>query len=85
MPFGDHLCTYQKVDLAAPELVQDVLELALPASHVAVQARHAGAGKELGELLLHLFRSLAHVIKMLAIAIRATSGHRRGITAVMTN
>ena len=43
------------------------------------------AGKKFGKLLFHFFRSFAHVIKVLAIAIRAAGGHGRGIAAVMAN
>ena len=43
VPFGDQLRAHKKVDLAAPEVVQNALELTLAPRHIAVQPRHAGA------------------------------------------
>src|SRR5439155_9281390 len=82
---GDQLGADQDIDLARAEVGKDFLELPPAPRRVAVQALHARAREKFRQLALDLLRPLADVVKVLAVADRAASGHDGRVTAVMAH
>ena len=58
-PLGDHLRAEEQVELAGAEVREHLAELVLARHGVGVDARHAGAGEELGDDLLGALRAMA--------------------------
>ena len=83
MPLGDHLRPHQDVEIALPEPMQNRLEVPLPAYGIAVKSRNPGRWEHPVQLILHLLRSRAQKIQMLAPALRASIRHLLRIGAIV--
>ena len=75
VPLGDHLRADQNIDAAGGERAQNLLEGALAARGVAIEARDARIGKQRAQRLLELLGARADEIDVLGGAFRAGARH----------